>query len=183
MCFFRCRCLIEKEADVAFVKHTTVTDYINSTFANTKSINDFQLLCLDGTRREVAEWRECNLARVPSHAVMTSSRRTAAERQQYVDMLLRAVQSFGKSSDDHVSGFYLFESPDNQKDLIFQDSTGTLVPIEPAKQDYRKWLSTEYLQSVEGIDMQRCASSADVPRVGTWFLLCLIFLFHVANGV
>lgn len=30
------------------------------------------ILCRDGSRKPVSEWKNCNLARVPSHVVMTN---------------------------------------------------------------------------------------------------------------
>jgi melanoma-associated antigen p97 len=31
---------------------------------------DFQLLCRDGSRADITEWRRCHLAKVPAHAVV-----------------------------------------------------------------------------------------------------------------
>lgn len=170
------RCLIEKNADVAFMKHTTVQDYISEDFAARFKVSDFQLLCLDGSRRDVTDWRNCNLAQVPSHAVVTSSRRTAAERLQYVHMLQRAVLLFGKGADIHSSGFYLFESPSPDTDLIFQDSAISLVPIPSDKQDYRQFLSSEYLESVKGMDVQLCLVGRAASQRTSWAHISLVFL-------
>ncbi|XP_019488257.1 PREDICTED: inhibitor of carbonic anhydrase-like, partial [Hipposideros armiger] len=68
------RCLVEK-GDVAFVKHPTVlqnTDGKNpEDWAKNLKKDDFQLLCLDGTRKPVTEAENCHLGRAPSHAVVS----------------------------------------------------------------------------------------------------------------
>lgn len=50
-------------------------------------LEDFELLCLDGTRKPVAEAKTCHLAKAPSHAVV--SRRDKAE---YVERVLLEQQ-------------------------------------------------------------------------------------------
>ncbi len=70
--------------DVAFVKHTTVTDntdgHNQDPWSRDLQSGDYELLCRDGSRGGVSDWKTCNLARVPSHAVMTSGDKSLAER-------------------------------------------------------------------------------------------------------
>ncbi|XP_014439945.1 serotransferrin [Tupaia chinensis] len=74
------RCLVEK-GDVAFVRDKTVeenTDGKNpEPWAKDLSSEDFELLCLDGSRAPVKEAEKCHLARGPNHAVV--SRRDKAD--------------------------------------------------------------------------------------------------------
>lgn len=124
------RCLLEA-GDIAFLKHTTVSEMINSkefreyfvvsSFWNLVSIpilihsahskhigsvnaDRFELLCKDGVRRPLSEYRQCNWGLVPSHALVTSSARSAEERKHYQHFLTRAVQLYSTKSQHNVTG-------------------------------------------------------------------------------
>ena len=43
----------------------------NEDWAKNLKLNDFELLCLDGTRKPVTESETCHLARAPNHAVVS----------------------------------------------------------------------------------------------------------------
>uniref|UniRef100_A0A146M2V3 Melanotransferrin n=1 Tax=Lygus hesperus TaxID=30085 RepID=A0A146M2V3_LYGHE len=89
------RCLLEA-GEIAFLKHTTVTEMISDkTEFPSLNVENFQLLCVDGSRRPVSEYENCNWGRVPSSAVVTSSAKTAKVRRMYQKFLQRAVQIFG----------------------------------------------------------------------------------------
>lgn len=51
-------------------------------WAKDLKLNDFELLCLDGTRKPVTEARSCHLAMAPNHAVV--SRTDKVERLKQV---------------------------------------------------------------------------------------------------
>lgn len=73
-------CLMDK-GDVAFVKHNTVPHVISQysdTLAYTE--NDFELLCLDGSRAKITDYLSCNWGKVPGDAIVTSSAKTNENR-------------------------------------------------------------------------------------------------------
>lgn len=87
------RCLVEA-GDVAFLKHTTVTEMTSSSSLISVSSNDFELLCKDGSRRPVSEYMDCNWGRSPSDAVVVSSLKPSEVRSVYQDFLLHAVKLY-----------------------------------------------------------------------------------------
>ncbi|KAM3930230.1 melanotransferrin [Leptodactylus fuscus] len=144
------RCLVDG-GDVAFVKHSTVLD--NSDGKNSdpwaKDIlsSDYKLLCRDGTYADVTEWKKCNLARVPAHAVVV---RSDVDGSIIHKMLHEGQQKF--NSPD--SSFKIFDSTAyNAKNLLFRDATTEFRMI--SNQTYQSWLGDEFLQAMTGIDCDR----------------------------
>ncbi|GCB75508.1 hypothetical protein scyTo_0019772, partial [Scyliorhinus torazame] len=166
------RCLAEV-GDVAFVKHTTVfanTDGTNQEpwAVNLKS-NDYQLLCMNGARAEVGQWNECNLARVPSHAVMVhpSTSITAV-----FGLLDKGQDFFGH--DDNPNGFKMFNSSDyGGSDLLFKDSTERIISVGE-KITYEDWLGKNYLEAIKRIE----CSGAMIPSTRSSLCL-LILMLHI----
>jgi len=62
--------------DIAFVRHTTVrenTDGRNDAeWARNRRSDDYELLCNDGTRKDIDDWEHCNLGKLPPNAVVTA---------------------------------------------------------------------------------------------------------------
>ena len=79
------KCLTEGAGDVAFTKQDTVTVLANK--------DDYRLLCRTGGCNSVDDYESCNLAKVPSHAVVASS--TNALRTEIQSALVTAAKKPG----------------------------------------------------------------------------------------
>ena len=68
---------------MAFVKHTTVrenTDGRNiAEWARNRRSDDYELLCNDGTRKDIDSWATCNMGEVPSNAIVTAGNNLPVE--------------------------------------------------------------------------------------------------------
>ncbi|XP_073755983.1 inhibitor of carbonic anhydrase isoform X3 [Callorhinus ursinus] len=146
------RCLVEK-GDVAFVKEITVfqnTDGKNpEAWAKDLKLDDFELLCLDGTRKPVTEAWRCHLAIVPNHAVVSRKDKAAFVRR----MLFNQQELFGRDGFEYRM-FQMFQS--STKDLLFSDDTACLANLQD-KTTYRKYLGPEYLTAIA--NMGQCLHS------------------------
>ncbi|XP_074046664.1 melanotransferrin isoform X2 [Macrotis lagotis] len=157
------RCLADGAGDVAFVKHSTVLENTDgktlSSWDKPLLSRDFQLLCRDGSRAEVTQWRHCHLARVPAHAVVVRADTDGA--------LVFQMLNEGQARFNHEgASFQMFESDTfQQKDLLFKDSTLELVPISTPT--YQAWLGTEYLQAMMGL----ACDPNRLPRFLRWCVL------------
>nr|CAK18230.1 transferrin precursor [Crocodylus niloticus] len=129
------RCLKDGGGDVAFVKHTTVSE--NEPNAKDK----YELLCPDGTRKPVDEYNNCSWAKVPAHAVVARSVKGKAD--EIWNFLNEVQEKYGKSKD----GFKLFSST-HGKDLLFKDSASGLTPV-PALMDFQLYLGQNYYAAIQ----------------------------------
>lgn len=50
--------------------------------------DNFELLCKDGSRRTVDDFKNCNWGTVPSHAVVTTSAKSNKQRMRYQKFLM-----------------------------------------------------------------------------------------------
>ncbi|XP_008258743.2 lactotransferrin [Oryctolagus cuniculus] len=148
------RCLAENAGDVAFIKAVTVLQNTNGKnpepWARHLKQEDFELLCLDGTRRPVAEAKNCHLAMAPSHAVV--SRKDKVERLEQV--LLEQQAKFGKNGARCLGEFCLFKS--DSPNLLFNDNTECLARLQ-GRTTYEKYLGPQYVAAIG--HLRRCSSS------------------------
>lgn len=131
------KCLKDGVGDVAFVKHTTVPSAEASSYV---------YLCKDGTTKDT--YKNCYLAKVPSHAVMV--KKGNANNANYRQLLVYASKVAGITQNDPTQ-FQLFNSSKYKgKDLLFKDSTKQLVDVKD-KNTYEKWLGTDYLEDLKAL--------------------------------
>ncbi|KAM5165100.1 saxiphilin-like [Mantella aurantiaca] len=121
------RCLVEK-GDVAFVHHTAVfenTDGKNPAewSANLKS-EDFEILCLDGSRAPVSNYMTCRLSGIPPRAIVTREESVS----DVVRILINQQSLFGRNGFEKDM-FQMFSSNKGQN-LLFNDGTQCLIEFD-----------------------------------------------------
>ncbi|XP_056607597.1 saxiphilin-like isoform X1 [Triplophysa dalaica] len=146
------RCLVgdpsgKSFGDVAFMDHHNLEINIkrlnSSGWAAGWLTWDFELLCVDGNRAPLTEWKTCNLGAVPPNIVMTRPVLTA----RIYDLLMKSQETIAGHPN---TGFHLFESEQyGESDLLFKDATKCLV--QTSHKDYRTILGEEFYLQAESI--------------------------------
>lgn len=173
------RCLIEGGGHVAFVKHTTVlenTDGKRREWWGRNTLNeDFELLCPDGTRAVLHKYKQCNLGRVKSNAIVArgGEQYNLTQLNAYINLFVYAQQFYGRKDVDEFS-FSMFSSSPPFADLIFQDATRQLQVIKPELRWYSDYLGPDFMRARRVVDCH-----ADAPRVRRASLVSVLLAFFV----
>uniref|UniRef100_A0A8C0IVQ5 Transferrin-like domain-containing protein n=1 Tax=Chelonoidis abingdonii TaxID=106734 RepID=A0A8C0IVQ5_CHEAB len=128
--------------DVAFLEHHNLLKNIES-WAMGYTLNDFEMLCLDGRRVAVTDWANCNLGPVPPNIVMTRPVTTT----KIYGFLMKSQETLETNLD---SRFHLFHSQKyGESDLLFKDATQYLV--HTSHLGYQSILGKPFFQLAEAV--------------------------------
>ncbi|XP_054838235.1 serotransferrin [Eublepharis macularius] len=137
------RCLMDGVGDVAFVKQETVLSL------SEEERNKYELLCYDGTKRPVEQYRSCNLARVPAHAVVARS-------DGHIDEIWELISTLQKRYPKGTQGTCQFFGSSHGKDLMCKDSAMKFIRV-PLKVDTQLYLGPQYLAAIQNVRKERPA--------------------------
>lgn len=177
------RCLVEGGGDVAFVKHTTVSENTDGKrrefWARNTFTKDFELLCPDGTRMPSTDYTKCNLGKVKANSIVTRGGEYGYNETQissYINLLIYAQQFYGRKEADEFS-FSMFESPRPYSDLIFQDATQQLMIIPPDMREFSKWLGPDFMRARRIVDCNAGASTIGYSIFASILTVVVAFYF------
>lgn len=172
------RCMVEGGGDVAFVRHSAPAEVSagrrREWWARDLLPDDLQLLCPDGTRAKMHEYKHCNLGKVPGSVLMGRPNHT--ELDTYSNLMVYAQQFYGAVTTDEFS-FSMFYSQPPYSDLIFSDVAVRLKPLAHSKRS---------AEIVAGPALIRAARivSCDAPQASYYVASDPDFLSHAySNGV
>lgn len=166
------RCMVEGGGDVAFVRHSAPSEAVGGRrrdwWARDLLPDDLQLLCPDGTRAKMHEYKHCNLGKVPGSVLMGRPNHT--ELDTFSNLMVYAQQFYGAVTSDDFS-FSMFYSPPPYSDLIFSDVAVRLKPLAHSKRS---------AETVAGPTLVRAARivSCDAPQASYYVASDPDFLSH-----
>ena len=108
---------------------------------------DFELICVDGSRAPADAAERCNWGEIAANVIMTSLTRDEELRQQYKTLLLMLSSDFGEEGTA-TDIFRIFESVQyGKQNLVFSDETVMFKDISTVaggtKDTYYTWAGTE----------------------------------------
>ncbi|KAH0552126.1 melanotransferrin [Cotesia glomerata] len=99
------KCLIEA-GEIAFLLHSTVDQFLATNYDyNSVKKSDFELLCPDGSRSDVDNYRNCHWDQVPTRAVVVSSATRPETRRLYQKFFEKAAKLFSKGIPANSTSF------------------------------------------------------------------------------
>lgn len=131
------KCLVQPQGgDVAFVTNETLLQH-NVDLAD----QNFELLCLNGSRSSVIDYENCYWLKIPSKVIVVSKKYTSIEdRRKITQLLIDGQKFFGGRKPNTFSIF----ATDDDPTTLFSDSTTELTPVWP-EDPIEKVLGDDYV--------------------------------------
>ncbi|XP_074605173.1 transferrin-like [Brevipalpus obovatus] len=178
------RCLVERRGSVAFVSHTTPLAYTDRTFLNSSEYwaaslrsDDFRLLCRQGGQAMLSDYEKCNMAQIPSRFIVT---REDIGHENYTEMVHFLTTLSDTFTNKARYSFKLFGSEDGEHDLLFGDSSSSIVAVDE-ETDYTDQLGN-FLPIVRNMDPVACENFATgLESRSLLSTLSIILLSHLVN--
>lgn len=130
-----------------------------------------------GTRRDLPDYKSCNLGKVKANAIVTRGGYGYNDTQinAYINLFAYAQQYYGRKDADAFS-FSMFYSFPPYHDLIFQDATQQLVSVPVSQRRYDLYLGGDFMRAKRITD---CDSGAINHKIT--FSLMLIAPLLIAH--
>lgn len=88
--------MVEFLSEIRLIQFREYLKYNCIFFSAQLSIDGFELICLDGTRKPISDYLSCNWGKVPSDTVVVSSAVSAVDRLKYQKFLQLFSDRYGK---------------------------------------------------------------------------------------
>ncbi|KFP07815.1 Serotransferrin-B, partial [Calypte anna] len=162
-------CLKNGVADVAFLDHLTILS------ATEAELQEYELLCPDGTTAQLTEYSTCNLGRGPGHAIITRH-----NFQKITNKFLTMIQVSGYCKPDIARFEHFTSAPYGGKNLLFRDATQHLQLLEE-QLEIAYVLGLDYVALLKGLGHEGssldnsvvrwcCISDAELHKCEEWAL-------------
>jgi len=129
------RCLVEGAGEVAFMSLSSLAANVDGRSREAWARNvplavdsrNFRLICRSGPSMPLGDYERCHLTKLPGKILATNKFSTKEDRLATSQLLTRLIDKF---ADTHREMFDLFGPYQNESDLLFDDSTTRLIPIQ-----------------------------------------------------
>lgn len=147
------QCLVSGEGEVAFTDYDSVRRSVDEgEHAEGKKSSDYELLCGNGGRAALSEYKNCKLGHVPPRVLLASKELSTVER----DDILFAVLAAGDLYHKHPEYFDLYGTYQGHPDVLFSNSASGLETVTPGSDIFQ-----EYNKLVD--ELKACTPSETKP--------------------
>lgn len=182
------RCLVEGAGEVAFMSLSSLAANVDGRSAElwarklalALDSRNFRLVCRTGPSMALNDYERCNLASLPGKVLVSNKFATHEDRLTIRQLLVCLGDKFAREQREM---FQLFAPYQNESDLLFDDNTNRLVPLQLESSSLemltKRHLDTSYQQlPLMNAKSQSCklvlASSAPAQATPTLLLLVVV---------